>query len=169
MEKTILTLGDFRQATADLPDEAVLNVGSAGSYLTWSVSSITSSTTAFTAPIPPTDFVNLAIDIDWQELAAYAVLRSVDIRAFRACLYEISSRGIAVSWLERKEMEELVGEEISEADWRSFVAHCRAGCVRDPKDLWREFRERDAHHREVARALGLSRDSIAEGGDEAKR
>ena len=44
MEKTILTLGDFRRATADLPDEAVLNVGSAGSSLTWSVSWITWST-----------------------------------------------------------------------------------------------------------------------------
>jgi len=153
MEKTMLTLGDFRRATADLPDEAVLNVRSAGSYLTWSVSSITASTTAFTAPIPPTDFAILQIDIDWQVLAAYAVLRTVDARAFRACLQEISTRGIAVDWFERKDMERLVGEEIAEADWRSFVAHCNAGDVRDWKDLWKTFRERDAHHREVARAF----------------
>ena len=34
MEKTILTLGDFRRATDNLPDEAVRNVRSKGSYLT---------------------------------------------------------------------------------------------------------------------------------------
>jgi hypothetical protein len=93
MEKTILTLGGFRRATDNLPDEAVLNVRSKGSYLTWSVAEVTSSTTAFTSPIPPTDFAILQIDIDWQVLAAYAVLRTVDAGAFGACLQEISSRG----------------------------------------------------------------------------
>ncbi len=163
MGKTILTLGDFRRVTADLPDEAVLNVRSEGSYLTWSVSVVTSSTTAFTSPIPPTDFAILQIDIDWQVLAAYAVLRTVEAKAFRACLQEISSRGIAIDWFERKDMEKLVGEEISDADWRSFVAHCKAGDSRDWKDLWETFRERDAHQRKVAKALGLSRESIAKG------
>jgi hypothetical protein len=163
MDKTIMTLGDLRLATVNLPDEAVLNVGAEGSYLTWSVADITSSITAFTAPDPETVFVNLAIDIDWQVLAAYAVLRTVEAKAFPACLQEISSRGIAVDWFEQKDMEKLVGEEIAEADWRSFVAHCNAGDVRDWKDFWKTFRERDAHRREVAKALGLSRDSIAEG------
>ena len=96
MTKKILTLGDLRRETADLPDEAVLNVGAAGSYLTWSVSEITSSITAFTAPDPETVFVNIAIDIDWQVLAAYAVLRTVEAKAFPACLEAMISRGFAI-------------------------------------------------------------------------
>ena len=147
----LMTLGDFRRATADLPDEAVLNVRVPGNYLTWSVSSVRSSITAFMEP--ETVFAILEIDVDWQKLAGYAVLRLLDPRAFRACLHEMVSRGLAVDSIERREMEEIIGERIPEADWQSFARTCMCGDKDEWNEAWSTFVEQRARDRELGKLL----------------
>ena len=87
-------------------------MGSPESYFSWGVSSVYGSVTAFTAPIPETVFVNMAIDIDWQQLACYAVLRAVDPESFGACLEAIRLRGVVINSLDRSEMEELLARKL---------------------------------------------------------
>ena len=162
-----MTLGEFRRATTDLPDEAVLNVGAAGSYLTWSVSSVTSSVTGFTAPVPETVFANLTIDVDWETLAAYAVLRTVDDRAFQACLHEMRSRGLVIDSLDRAEMEKLLGERVPEEDWRRFARCCHGkDCREGWAETWTRFRDDESRSRKLMESM---RRSNAEGeGDDRK-
>ena len=162
--KTILTLGDFRQATNDLPDDAVLNVRSPGNYLTWSVSSVRSSITAFTEP--ETVFTILEIDVDWQKLAGYAVLRLLDPRAFRACLHEMSSRGLAIDSIERQEMAEIIGEPIPDEDWHLFTKVCMCGDKDEWKEAWNKFVEQRAHDRKMAEMFAALKNEARKPADE---
>ena len=151
MGKNLGTLGEFRQATAHVPDEAILNVRSPGGYLTWGVSSVSCSASMFTSQ--ETFLAVLEIDVDWQKLAAYAVLRMVDPRAFRACLHEMSSRALAIDSIERREMEEIIGEPIPEKDWQRFARSCMSGDREEWEQAWRKFTDRQARDREAAKLL----------------
>jgi len=74
-----ITLGEFRRATKGLPDDAVLIVRSPGSYFSRGVSSVHSSVTAFTAPVPETVFVD--IDIDPESFKACQEIKGEDEQA----------------------------------------------------------------------------------------
>ena len=93
--------------------------------------------------------MNMEIDIDWQKLAAYAVIRIVEPAAFRACLHEMRSRGLVIDSLERREMEEMIGEQIPEAAWLRFVrwVDCcdgKPGYNENWDDAWTRFRDSES-------------------------